>query len=67
VFLTVTGPFAMTTAGLLYYRFRPYGWAAVSHPEPFTDRPTPGVGVDPQTVLRSRRRSGNPAVRGRPR
>ena len=45
VFLTLTGPFAVTTAGLLYYRLRPYGWPAVLHGRDFADQPTPGVGV----------------------
>jgi hypothetical protein len=63
IFLSVTGPFAMTTVGLLYYRFRPYGWPAVIHGEQFTDHPTPGIGSE--TGHRTHpERSGNPAVRG---
>ncbi len=64
VFLTVTGPFAMTTAGLLWYRYRAHGWSAVVHGEAFADRPTRGAGTG-QRRPGPRSRSGNPAVRGR--
>jgi hypothetical protein len=61
VFLTVTGPFAATTAGLLLYRVQAYGWPAVINTAEYADRPTP-VG-DVGAVGKHPERSGNPAVR----
>lgn len=66
VFLTVTGPFAATTAGLLMYRFQAYGWPGVIKGEQLADRPTPAIGVG-NRAHRHPERSGNPAVRGRTR
>lgn len=66
VFLTLTGPFAATTFGLLMYRFQAYGWPAVIRGEEYRDRPTTGLPAA-STARRDPRRSGNPAVRGRAR
>lgn len=62
VFVTVTGPFAATTFGLLMYRFQAYGWPAVRGGEQFRDQPT--IGIEPEPDRRNAHRSGNPAVRG---
>lgn len=68
VFLTVTGPFMVTTAGLLFYRMRSHGWHGILHA---VDEPDDRAGrdhVDDDSDGRRRRdprRSGNPAVRGR--
>lgn len=61
VFLTVTGPFAATTAGLLLHRLQAYGWPAVLNGAQYADRPTPIR--DAGAVRRHPERSGNPAVR----
>jgi hypothetical protein len=61
VFLTVTGPSAATTAGLLLYRLEAYGWKAVIDGEQYADRPTPVR--DAETASKHPERSGNPAVR----
>ena len=46
VFLTVTGPFAVTVVGLLHLRYRRYGWAAIVRGEYFADRPTGAFAAD---------------------
>ncbi|WP_157683514.1 hypothetical protein [Microlunatus soli] len=66
VFLTVTGPFMVTTVGLLYGRFRRLGWAGVVHGEDVQDPLEPDDGPGPApTRPRDPSRSGNPAIRGR--
>jgi hypothetical protein len=40
VFMTVTGPFLVSTAGLLFYRYRSYGWPAMINGAAYADRPT---------------------------
>ncbi|QDP98412.1 hypothetical protein FOE78_23135 [Microlunatus elymi] len=67
VFLTLTGPFAATTAGMLYYRLRPYGWPAVLRGSDFADQPTPAVGLLPEIDRKHASRSGNPALRAKSR
>ena len=63
VLLTVTGPFAATTFGLLMYRIQAYGWPAVLRGEEFRDQPTATLTAT-RPEHRDPHRSGNPAVRG---
>lgn len=67
VFLTVTGPFMMTTVGLLYYRLRRFGWDAILRPGDYADQATE-IDAGPGSHGRRQRdpsRSGNPATRAR--